>query len=116
MAKNKYKNISKTPNNWVILKLSNGWYKVFGTWSDENLEGDRWVLNSGISKVEQDKNFYYFTGVSGSVYKCNKKMYGTATTYGRSLMLYIMEQAKGKITLVEEMDNFEDLNIPNDYN
>jgi hypothetical protein len=102
-----YRNISETPDNWVILKLPNGWYKVFGTWSGESLDGDRWKLNSGISKVEQDKNFYYFTGVSGSVYKCNKNKYGTASAYGHGIMLNIIEQSGGQIELMEEMDDFD---------
>ena len=99
-------NISEIPERWVILKLPNNYYKVFGTWADGYLDGDRWKLNSGISKVEQDENFYYFIGFSGSCYKCNKKAYGTATSYGHSILNKIIEQGNGQIELMEDVDDW----------
>ena len=70
IVNNMDRNISEVPDRWVIFKLPNNYYKVFGTWAGGYLDGDRWKLNSGISKVEQDENFYYFIGFSGSCYKC----------------------------------------------
>jgi hypothetical protein len=100
------RNISETPEKWVILKLPNNYYKVFGTWAGGYLYGDRYRLNSGISKVEQDENFYYFIGFSGSCYKCHKKGYGTATSYGLVVLNTIIEQGNGQIELMEDADDW----------
>jgi hypothetical protein len=100
------RNISETPKRWVIVKLPNDYYKVFGTWSGGYLDGDRWKLNSGIEKVEQDENFYYFIGFSGSCYKCHKKRYGIATSYGLGVLNKIIEQGKGQIELMENVDDW----------
>jgi len=100
------RNISETPEKWVILKLPNNYYKVFGTWASGYLYGDRYRLNSGISKVEQDENFYYFIGFSGSCYKCHKKGYGTATSYGLVVLNTIIEQGNGQIELMEDADDW----------
>lgn len=101
------RNISESPERWVILKLPNNYYKVFGTWAGGYLDGDIWKLNSGINKVEQDEDFYYFIGVSGSCYKCHKKGYGTATSYGLDILNKIIEQSQGKIELMEDVDDWE---------
>ncbi len=103
------RNISEKPERWVILKLPNNYYKVFGTWSGGYLDGDRWKLNSGINKVEQDEDFYYFIGFSGSCYKCHKKGYGTATSYGLDILNKIIEQGQGKIEIMEDMDDWENV-------
>ena len=103
------RNISEIPEKWVILKLPNNNYKVFGTCAGGYLDGDRWKLNSGISKVEQDENFYYFIGFSGSCYKCHKKGYGTATSYGLGILNKIIEQGNGQVELMEDVDNWENV-------
>lgn len=96
------RNISETPERWVILKLPNNHYKVFGTWAGGYLGVDRWKLNSGIGKVEQDVDFYYFIGLSGSCYKCHKKGYGTATSYGLGILNDIIKKSDGKIIVLED--------------
>ena len=70
------KNISETPDKWVIIKIGSGSesnFKVFGSWAGGYLDGDRWRLNSGITKIEEDQDNYYFYGWSGSCYQCHKK-------------------------------------------
>lgn len=103
------RNISEKPDKWVVVKLPNDSYKVFGTWGGGYLDSDRWKLNSGISKVEQDEDFYYFVGFSGSCYKCHKKSYGTATSYGLRVLNKIIDQGSGKIELMVEADNWENV-------
>lgn len=103
------RNISETPERWVILKLPDNVYKVFGTWTGGYLDGDRWKLNSGIERVEQDDDFYYFIGYSGSCYKCYKKAYGTATSYGSSILNSIIQQEHVKIELMEDRGDWENL-------
>jgi len=103
------RNISESPDRWVIVKLPNNYYKVFATWTGGYLDGDRWKLNSGISKVEQDENFYYFIGFSGSYYKCHKKGYGTATSWGLSVLNKIIEQGNGQVELMENVEDWENV-------
>jgi hypothetical protein len=99
------RHISEQPEKWVILKIGD-YYKVFGTWAGGYLDGDRWKLNSGIKEVEQDKDFYYFIGYSGSCYKCYKKAYGTATSYGRGVLYNIIDESKGCIVLMDDCDDW----------
>jgi hypothetical protein len=45
------RNVSETPENWVILKITNNGeivYKVFGSWAGGYLGSDNWRINSGI--------------------------------------------------------------------
>ena len=72
----------KTPEQWVILRIPTEdnidvpYYKVFTGWRGGYLDGDRWRLNSGVTRVEEDDDYYYFYGYSGSCYKCHKNAYG----------------------------------------
>ena len=102
-------NISETPDRWVIVKLPDNYYKVFGTWAGGYLDGDRWKLNSGIEKVQQDENFYYFIGFSGSCYKCHKKAYGMATSFGLGILNEIIKQGNGQIELMNDVDDWADV-------
>ena len=91
----------ETPDKWVVLKLPNNIHKVFASWAGGYLHRDSWKLNSGIANVEQEGDYYYFTGYSGSVYKCHKMGYGT-TSYG-SLVLDDMLQRALKSDVVVEI-------------
>lgn len=102
-------NISEIPERWVILKLPNSIYKVFGTWGGGYLDGDRWKLNSGVEKVEQDDDYYYFIGFSGSCYKCHKKDYGVSTSYGLEVLNKIIKQGNGQIELMDDNGNWLNL-------
>ena len=101
--------MNEIPEKWVILKLPNNYYKVFGTWAGGYLDGDRWKLNSGIKEIEQDENFYYFIGFSGSCYKCHKKSYGTATSYGFNVLNKMIKQGNGQIELMEDVDDWSNI-------
>ena len=65
------------PDNWVVVKVDEDFYKVLAGWSGGYLDGDSWRLNSGISEVKDDGDYWLFIGASGSVYQCHKKGYGT---------------------------------------
>lgn len=94
--------ITEEPQEWVILKLPDNEYKVFGSWSGGYLDGDRWKLNSGIKSVEYDGNYYHFLGYSGSWYKCHKKSYGINSNYGKSVLQSILEKGEGQIEELED--------------
>lgn len=88
------------PNKWVILEIefkSGVEYKVFGSWTGGYLDGDSWRLNSGIEKVEEDEEYFYFYGFSGSCYKCDKELYGIAGVYNRAELSNILEYTESKI-------------------
>ncbi len=93
----KERNISEIPDKWVVVKIDNNldksFYKVFATWVGGYLNGDKWKLNSGIKSVESDDDYYYFIGYSGSCYKCHKKSYGTASSYGEGVLQGMVENA-----------------------
>lgn len=67
-----------TPDNWVVIKfdIEEPYYRVLAGWSGGYLDSDNWRLNSGITKVEKDEDFFYFYGSTGSCYKCHKHFYG----------------------------------------
>ena len=97
-----------TPDNWVVLKIDNEkeiLYRVLAGWSGGYLDGDSWQMNSGITKIEKDGDFYNFHGVSGSVYRCHKN-----SETLRMNNAYIYEQLKDKfgdkvnIVPVEEVE------------
>jgi len=67
-----------TCDNWVVIKLDNGvdpHYRLLVGTSGGYTTGDSWRLNSGITKVEEDDRAYYFSGSSGSTYRCGKNSY-----------------------------------------
>lgn len=77
-----------TPDRWIILKFKQNdqdVYKVFGTWGGSYTYGPSWKVNSGITKVTKEDNYYLFEGYSGSVYKCHMGAYGT-TAYGAGVI------------------------------
>jgi hypothetical protein len=70
-----------TPDSWVIVKIVSGdnkdtTYKVLAGWSGGYLHGDSWKLNSGITSVEEDGDYYLFHGYSRSIYRCRKTAEG----------------------------------------
>ena len=68
-----------TCDNWVVIKFNTEehgiFYKVLVGTSGGYLDGDSWRMNSGITKVEEDEECYYFYGASGSRYRCYKESY-----------------------------------------
>lgn len=64
-----------SPDNWVVLKIDNEFYKVLAGWSGSYLEGSSWRLNSGITSCSLDGDYYVFRGSSGSEYRCHRETY-----------------------------------------
>jgi hypothetical protein len=86
------------PENWVVLKMTNlktneTFYKVFASWVGGYLDGDRWKINSGITKVDTDELNHTFYGLSGSSYICGKNNYGVNSSYIQSVLNSIIENA-----------------------
>jgi hypothetical protein len=101
--------IDETPEKWVIVKIENNntiFYKVFCTWAGGYLGSDRWKFNSGIDKVTQDNDYYYFIGFSGSCYKCHKAMYGVITSYGLRVLNDIIENSDDKAIVLDDTQDW----------
>lgn len=68
------------PDRWVVIRISPGTQdevcKIIAGWRGSYLYGESWKINSGITKIEEDEDFYYFHGYSGSIYQCHKCAYG----------------------------------------
>ena len=96
------------PDNWVVLKIKEGkgtfpFYKVLAGWSGGYLDGDSWRMNSGVTSVEDDGDYFKFYGSSGSCYRCYKESYclrmNNAGVYNR---LVEHQKFKGQIILMPE--------------
>jgi hypothetical protein len=64
-----------TPDGYAVIKTTvndDTFFKVFSSWSGGYLHGDSYRLNSGISKLVVDGEFYCFHGFSGSVVEVYK--------------------------------------------
>jgi hypothetical protein len=110
------RNISETPDRWVVVKIDNNldkpFYKVFATWSGGYLNGDRLKMNSGIKSTESDDDYYYFIGHSGSCYKCHKKGYGIVSSYGEGVLNDMVENAykvNVTVSILSEDNEWEEL-------
>lgn len=66
------------PDFWCVIKINSNdtHYRVFGTWASSYATGPSWRMNSGITKVEEEDEYFLFHGSSGSIYHCHKEMYG----------------------------------------
>ena len=99
------------PDNWVVLKITvkpeETLYKVLAGWSGGYLDSDYWRMNSGITRVKEDGDYYEFYGQTGSCYRCHKKGYRlTMANSGVYNSLKENEAFEGQITLMPEDTNW----------
>ena len=96
------------PDKWLLIKIggTDPHYRVFGSWSGGYLGSDEWRLNSGVTRVEEDEDYYYFYGSSGSYYRCHKEMYG-ATVYGWGVVRGYEDE--DRFVVMEEPDNIMEM-------
>ena len=84
-----------TPDRWVVLDITHKdttVRKVLGGWIGGYAKSDTWRLNSGVTEVKDEGDFFLFSGSSGSVYKCWKHNEGM-TSLSASIYDNIMKQA-----------------------
>ena len=85
------------PDKWVVVKIQqekkDDMFKLFTSWSGGYLSEDRWRMNSGIVRVEEDDMFMTFYGNSGSEYVCRKGSYGT-TFFSEEVINGFIERLK----------------------
>jgi hypothetical protein len=88
------KTYTESPDQWCVIKITTDGkvnYKVFGSWIGGYTGGDAWRMNSGIASIEEEDDYYYFSGFSGSCYRCHKNTYGAGTSYTRGILENIFE-------------------------
>ena len=104
------------PDKWMVIKITGKdlppVHKVFACWTGGYLDGDSWKLNSGITKVTDKNDYFFFDGYSGSTYACRKGMYG-ATGYGYGVLKNLIdkiEQADGTVEILSENTDWTKIN------
>ena len=102
----KYK--ETTPNGWSIIEQvteERGTdYYVFASWSGGYLDGDSWKRNSGITKIEEDGEYYLFHGYSGSVYRCAKSGEGRISAYNISVLNDLCKKMRASVISLEKIN------------
>ena len=102
-----------TPDKWLIVKISNtnsneSHYRVFACWYGGWAGSDSWKMNSGITKVAETDEYYFFEGSSGSTYNCRKDCYGT-NGYGSNVLSGLIKKGAETGTLIAVLE--EDVNV-----
>ena len=69
-----------TPDVWVVLEFDGPQLevptrKVFAGWYGGFAGSNSWKLNSGITKVRCEGEWFEFDGYSGSIYRCHNNNY-----------------------------------------
>ena len=93
------------PDEWCLVKINgvDPHYRIFGSWRGGYLSGDSWRMNSGITKVEKDGEYYLFHGSSGSIYKCHEKGYGIHSSYNVGVLLNYEKELKENFIIIKEL-------------
>jgi hypothetical protein len=111
------RNITEKPERWVVLKINGPetYFRVFGGWRGGYTSGDSWRMNSGIVGVEEDDEYYYFEGHSGSCYQCHKNGYGLKddmyyfSSYVQKVLENLIEKSPVPIEILNEDTDFINL-------
>jgi hypothetical protein len=85
------------PENWAVIEFPNGLRKVYAGWRGGYTTGDEWRLNSGIVNTEETDDYYDFSGASGSVYRCYKKVEGITGMYLNGILEGFLKTTDAKI-------------------
>jgi hypothetical protein len=95
------------PDRWVIVKLTpkdgDSIYRVLASFYGGYLGGDSWKMNSGIVGIEEDEEYFYFKGFSGSSYKCHKAEHLYGMSGLASGVLSRMESRSSDVGSIELM-------------
>lgn len=94
------------PDGWVILKIKStgtGYdYKLFSSWRGGYLGNDTWRLNSGISSIEKENDYYVVRGYSETVYIICPSTFGRLGVYNEYVLKTIIGDNDVQIISLEE--------------
>lgn len=100
------------PDAYQILLVDNSLIKVFATWYGGYLDGDAWRVSSGTTSIEEDEDYHYFHGYSGSCYLLRKgNENNSLTAYGNMKYNQIFETLLEGNVPVKEISIQEAINI-----
>ena len=100
-----------SPDKWVIIKITSSvgiHYRVFASWYGGYAGSDSWKMNSGITHVTESGDCWEFHGVSKSIYRCSKYVYGTSGYSGGVLGNYMQAAADSDSIKIELLDESTD--------
>ena len=96
------------PDKWTIVRIKSEKHgqidKVLGSWYGGFASSDSWLMNGGISKVEEDEQYYDIVGFSGSVYHCHKETQGMSAYTNVVYDTMKLELEKSKMGTMEIID------------
>lgn len=96
------------PDGWVILKIKNdefetGYcYKLFSSWRGGYLDNDYWRLNSGITSIEKENDYYVVKGNSSTEYAIHPSTFERLGTYNFSVLKTIIGDHDVEIINIEQ--------------
>lgn len=99
------------PDSFVIIKIQTEHdiiYRLFSCWYGGYLDGDRWRLNSGITKIEKDGEHFIVYGNSSTVYKIHPDQYNKLTSYCSNVLneaINSQQNVKCEIINIEQYIN-----------
>lgn len=93
------------PDEWIIVKMNDveTHYRVFGSIIGGFVTAVSWRMNSGIISVEQEDDFYNFSGHSGSIYKCDKNCYGINSSHNYGVLMHYKDILKDKFVILTDL-------------
>lgn len=96
------------PDGWVILKIKNdefetGYsYKLFSSWRGGYLDNDSWRLNSGITSIEKENDYYVVKGNSSTEYAIHPSTFERLGAYNGSVLDGIIKGHDVQIINIEQ--------------
>lgn len=102
-----------TPDNWVILHMKGDEgesHKVLAGWSGSYLHGASWKLNSGITRVVDEGDYWNIHGYSGSSYLCrkNRERLGSITAVVLASFEEVVKDTGASVRVVPVADILEE--------
>lgn len=98
--------VKYNPDGWVIVKAEHGQmpiYKVFASWYGGCIGSDNWRLNSGITSMKENKDYYEFYGYSGNVYNCPKNAEGVVSSDNEQVLKQLLDQEGVSVISFEDL-------------
>jgi hypothetical protein len=97
-----------TPDNWIVFTAGESPPRLLVGWSGGYTQGSSWRISSGISSVEEDEYYFYFTTPSGTRYQCHKEAYclrmNNSYVWGQ-----LEEQYKDSLVKLDSKTNWKEL-------